>query len=798
MATIQYSGWLFKDDGTAVDGATVQLYEQGSTTTVGSSVTTGDSSWADGYWEITTTQEPDSTGEYYAHDVKITSGSSVRYLRGKTRQSFAEVDIRNATGATQGGLLVANNANTASNKVATFANRMRTGQANDEIYLSFEMMNDADVIHEFARMTVVAKDVTSSGNTEDGEIQFDVMKSGNLTKVWTISSSTSGATSMDMDIDSFTIGTGADTDVTLTFDANTSDGVITWMEDEDYFQFSDDILMNSTEKINFGDTGTFIHQSSDGVLTIESDTTVDINGAVALNGAITGATNITLSGELDAATLDISGNADIDGTLEADAITINGTAIGSIYGVVAGSSSIVTTGALDSGSITSGFGNIDTGSSTITTTGAADLGATTVDSLTSTGTITGGSDGSGVDVVFYSATSGDNFTWDASEEKLIITGTDGATSLDVADGNVTIADNLTVGGTLTVNGTTTTVNSTTVTVDDPIFTLGGDTAPGSDDNKDRGIEFRYHDGSSARIGFFGYDDSAGIFTGFTAASNSSEVFSGTVMGATFGAITGTTIDASTDFTVGSTVITDDSIVMTPSTSDTVTIAGATNGALNITTVDNAATAANLTATIDGAITLDAASNIELDSATGIFILEDGGTEVLRITEGNSGDVTIKTAVDGKDLIFTDNGDATNMKILDAAAGINVPGEVQTTKIAYTDGDDAITIADGGGVTFAQNTTFSGIIDITDSTDSSDATGDTGALRTEGGASIAKKLYVGTDLDVDGTAELDNITIGGSQGSDGQVLTSTGSGVAWEDAASGGISAGKALAFSIIF
>ena len=89
---------------------------------------------------------------------------------------------------------------------------MRTGQDNDEIYLSFEMMNDADVIHEFARMTVVAKDVTSSGNTEDGEIQFDVMKSGTLTKVWSISSSTAGATSFDIEtstvtmaVDDFTI-----------------------------------------------------------------------------------------------------------------------------------------------------------------------------------------------------------------------------------------------------------------------------------------------------------------------------------------------------------------------------------------------------------------------------------------------------------------------------------------------------------------------------------------------------------------------------------------------------------------
>jgi cytoskeletal protein CcmA (bactofilin family) len=42
------------------------------------------------------------------------------------------------------------------------------------------------------------------------------------------------------------------------------------------------------------------------------------------NKDITGGRNITITGEIDAATLDISGNADIDGTLEADAITIGG------------------------------------------------------------------------------------------------------------------------------------------------------------------------------------------------------------------------------------------------------------------------------------------------------------------------------------------------------------------------------------------------------------------------------------------------------------------------------------------
>ena len=87
-------------------------------------------------------------------------------------------------------------------------------------------------------------------------------------------------------------------------------------------------------KIQFRDTGLYINSSADGQLDIVADTeiqiaatTIDINGAVVLDGAITGATNITLSGELDAATLDISGNADIDGTLETNALSIDGTTV---------------------------------------------------------------------------------------------------------------------------------------------------------------------------------------------------------------------------------------------------------------------------------------------------------------------------------------------------------------------------------------------------------------------------------------------------------------------------------------
>ena len=112
-----------------------------------------------------------------------------------------------------------------------------------------------------------------------------------------------------------------------------------------------------------------------------------------------------------------------------------------------------------------------------------------------------------------------------------------ATRLGEISSNITIGNDsnlsatfsgaLTVTGDLTVAGTTTTVNSSTVTIDDPIFTLGGDTAPASDDNKDRGIEFRWHDGTNANVGFFGFDDSTGYFTFIPDATNTSEVFSGT-------------------------------------------------------------------------------------------------------------------------------------------------------------------------------------------------------------------------------------------------------------------------------
>jgi hypothetical protein len=96
---------------------------------------------------------------------------------------------------------------------------------------------------------------------------------------------------------------------------------------------------------------------------------------------------------------------------------------------------------------------------------------------------------------------------------------------------LSLSGNLTIGGNLTVNGTTTYVNSTVTNIVDPIITIGGsaDGQPSpSDDNKDRGIAFRWYTGGAAKTGFFGFDDSSGFFTFVPEATISGgEVINGT-------------------------------------------------------------------------------------------------------------------------------------------------------------------------------------------------------------------------------------------------------------------------------
>ena len=683
---------------------------------------------------------------------------------------------------------------------------------------------------------------------------------------------------------------GAGTDITITFDGETSDGVLKWMEDEDYFEFSDDILIASTEKLQFRDTAIYINSSADGQLDIVADTevqiaatTVDINGAVDISGNLTvggsviiggntlsytellfldGITagtvtaskalvvdsnkdiaslrNITITGELDAATLDISGDADIDGTLETDALSIDGTTItataaelnyndtGASVGTVVASKTVTVdankdvasfrnitlTGELDAGSLdVSGDADIDgtleadaitvggtalnTVIAGVTVTNATTAAVATTVTISdnestneenaviftsggdvdggniglesdgdltynpSTGTVTatifkgnidavdGDFDGtleadaitvagvalsevisdttgamfssnteSGVTVTYQDADNTIDVAINAAQTGItsllatdIKIGEDDETKIDfetaneihfyaanaeqvyVADGifgpqtdsdvdlgsdsvrwkdayidTITTTGALTVGGDLTVNGTTTTVNSTTTTVDDPVFTLGGDSAPGSDDNKDRGIEFRYHTGSAAKVGFFGFDDSAGKFTFIPDATNSSEVFSGTagtivanIEGNVTGNVTGNTSGTAATVTGAAQSNITSLGTLTTLTVDNVIVNGTTIGHTDDT---------DLITLADGVVTV--AGEVSMTT------LDIGGTNVtstaaeLNIMDGGTSAVST-TLADADRVVTNDNGTMKQVALTDVKTYLSSAG-----------------------------------------------------------------------------------------------------------------------------
>ena len=161
-------------------------------------------------------------------------------------------------------------------------------------------------------------------------------------------------------------------------------------------------------------------------------------------------------------------------------------------------------------------------------TGAVDLDSQSITFTGGTGVTTSVSGQAATFAIGQAVGTTDNVTFN----NVTVDGT--LTSDDITATTMTASGNVVVTGDLTVNGTTTTVNSTTVEIADPVFEIGEGT---SDDNLDRGIKFNWHNGSTAKIGFFGMDDTDGTFKFISDATDSSSVFSGSVGDAEFGGLT---------------------------------------------------------------------------------------------------------------------------------------------------------------------------------------------------------------------------------------------------------------------
>jgi cytoskeletal protein CcmA (bactofilin family) len=129
-------------------------------------------------------------------------------------------------------------------------------------------------------------------------------------------------------VDGATGSQGAESDTGLTY--NPSTGVLTSTS------FTGNLTGNVTGNTS-GTAATVTGAAQSNITSLGTLTTLTVDNVI-VNGTTIGHTsdtdlitladgNVTIAGELDLTTLDVSGNADIDGTLEADAITVDGTAL---------------------------------------------------------------------------------------------------------------------------------------------------------------------------------------------------------------------------------------------------------------------------------------------------------------------------------------------------------------------------------------------------------------------------------------------------------------------------------------
>jgi len=225
---------------------------------------------------------------------------------------------------------------------------------------------DVNVSNLTARLPQITESVTIGDATD-----VTVTTSGNLvvTGDLTVSGDTITANVGTLDVEDKNITVNKSTgDSSSTADGagltiqdavnSSTDATMLWDATNDEFDFSHPI--NVTGKVTATGTSVFASLDISGDVdvdgTLETDA-LSLNGttvsstatelnyldgttlgtvvaskavAVDSNKDITGFRNVTLTGELDAATGDFSGDVDVDGTLEADAITVNGTALNTV------------------------------------------------------------------------------------------------------------------------------------------------------------------------------------------------------------------------------------------------------------------------------------------------------------------------------------------------------------------------------------------------------------------------------------------------------------------------------------
>ena len=644
---------------------------------------------------------------------------------------------------------------------------------------------------------------------------------------------------------SLTLGDGtAGTDITVTFDGETSDGVLKWMEDEDYFEFSDDILVASTEKLQFRDTAIYINSSTDGQLDLVADTeiqiaatTIDMNGNADISGnlgiggnlTVTGTTtfnggtltlgdantdNIVFGGEVDSDIIPDDDNTHdlgssgkqwkdiyINGVAYLDAIDFNGTAISATaaeLNIIDGDTSatsttladadrvvvndagtmkqvaltdfetyfesaldtlsnVTTVGALNSGSITSGFGTIDTGSSTITTTGLITGGSLDIDDVLINGSNIGHTDDTDLITVAnglvtvageISVTTldigGTNVTSTATELNLL----DGVSGLVQADFTKLAAVDATAAELNIMDGDTSATSTTLADADRVVVNDAGTMKQVALTDFETYFESALD--TLSNVTTVGALNSGSITSGFGTIDTGSSAIT------TTGLITGGSLDID-DVLINGTTIghTDDT--------DLITLA---NGVVTV--------AGELDAT-----TLDISGNADIDGTLEADAITVNGTAlntvIAGVTVANATTAAVATTVTISDnentdednaIIFTAGGDVDGGNI-----GLESDGDLtynpSTGRLTATQLSGTLQTAAQANVTSLGTLTTLTVDNVIINGSTIGHTGDTDLMTvasgvlTVAGEVDATSLDISGDADIDGTLEADAITVNGT-------------------------------------
>ena len=173
---------------------------------------------------------------------------------------------------------------------------------------------------------------------------------------------------LKLDSDSAVLSFGGDSDVSLTHVADTA------------------LLLNSSRQLQFGDSGTYIHQSADGVLDLVSDTEIEINATtIDINGAVEISGDLTVSGD------DITMGTNTSGAaLIADGTNFNPVVISGDIAIATDGTASIGSGVIVNADVNASAAIADSKLATISTADKVSAAAIQVD---------GATDGTGITIV---------------------------------------------------------------------------------------------------------------------------------------------------------------------------------------------------------------------------------------------------------------------------------------------------------------------------------------------------------------------------------------------------------------